>query len=113
MLQHVLPKGLQRARCFGFQHPNSAGAIRLPQVLHLRATPGNQARSAPERSAWRCACGQPMQAVRRRMPALQCADASNKPSVNPLAVNPPSVNPPSVPVNPPDKPDAGQAHTMH
>ena len=37
VLQHVLPKGLRRSRNFGFLHPNSAGAIRLLQVLHLRA----------------------------------------------------------------------------
>lgn len=32
----MLPKGLRRARNFGFLHPNSARAIRLLQVLHLR-----------------------------------------------------------------------------
>lgn len=39
VLQHVLPKGLRRARNFGFLHPNSARAIRLLQVLHLRGPP--------------------------------------------------------------------------
>ena len=39
VLQHVLPKGLRRSRHFGFLHPNSAQAIRLLQVLHLRAGP--------------------------------------------------------------------------
>ena len=98
VLQHVLPRGLRRSRNFGFLHPNSAGAIRLLlQVLHLRAPPGSQARPAPARPAWRCACGQPMQVVRRRMPALQAADTPNLPPLR---------------VKPPDKPSAGQGHTM-
>ncbi|MBM6712146.1 transposase, partial [Faecalicatena contorta] len=80
VLQHVLPKGLRRARNFGFLHPNSAGAIRLLQVLHLRAAPfgfgsgfGSTADTPamPTRPLWRCACGQPMHVVRRRMPAMQ------------------------------------------
>ena len=108
VLQHVLPKGLRRSRNFGFLHPNSAGSIRLLQVLHLRVTPGNPVRPAPERPAWRCVCGQPMLVVRRRMPPLQAGDAPNLPSMNP-----PAGNPPSLPVKPPDKPSPGQAHTMH
>jgi len=103
VLQHVLPKGLRRARNFGFLHPNSAGAIRLLQVLHLRAAPRPQTPLAPARPAWRCACGQPMHVVRRRMPALQPGDASN----------PSPANPPPLRVKPPDKPDPGQTHTMH
>lgn len=75
VLQHVLPKGLRRARNFGFLHPNSAGAIRLLQVLHLRAARPAQAPPMPQRAAWRCACGAPMQLLCRRMPAAQ-TDAS-------------------------------------
>ena len=47
VLQHVLPKGLRRSRNFGFLHPNSARAIRLNQVLHLRATPAAASTVAP------------------------------------------------------------------
>jgi hypothetical protein len=36
LLQHVLPKGFQRARNFGFLHHNSRRALRLLQLLHLR-----------------------------------------------------------------------------
>ena len=97
-LQHVLPKGLRRSRNFGFLHPNSVGAIRLLQVLHLRAAPSAGALTAPTRPAWRCACGQPMHVVRRRMAALQ-PDAGGRAQ--------------SSRVNRPDKPDAGHAHTMH
>ena len=70
VLQHVLPKGLRRSRNFGFLHPNSAGAIRVLQLLHLR-TLATALPSIPPRPTWRCACGQPMQVLRRRMPALQ------------------------------------------
>ena len=97
VLQHVLPRGLRRSRNFGFLHPNSTGAIRLLQVLHLRVAPGNQALPSPVRPAWRCACGQPMHVVGRRMPPLQAADTPNLPPLR---------------VKPPDKPNAGQGHTM-
>ena len=49
-----------------------------------------------------------MQVVQRRMSALQSVDTPNLPSVSPLVANPSSLR-----VNLPDKPDAGQAHTMH
>ena len=98
MLQHVLPKGLRRARNFGFLHPNSARAIRLLQLLHLRAVPAAPTAATTQRPAWRCVCGQPMHVVRRRMPALQPEGGPNGQPV---------------PVIRPDKPDAGQVHTMH
>ncbi len=95
VLQHVLPKGLRRARNFGFLHPNSADAVRLLQLLHLRATPTTTS-TAPTRPAWRCVCGQPMRVVCRRMPPLQ-----------------PDVAGPGQPsrVVRPDKPDRAQART--
>ena len=98
VLQHVLPKGLRRARNFGFLHPNSAGAIRLLQVLHLRAARPSGTMAMPTRPAWLCACGQPMHVVRRRLPAM-----------------PPETPPKPQPVRvaPPDKPDVAHAHTMH
>ena len=68
VLQHVLPKGLRRSRNFGFLHPNSAQAIRLLQVLQLRAAPSAGLPAVPPRATWRCACGQPMRVIRRRMP---------------------------------------------
>jgi hypothetical protein len=98
VLQHVLPKGLRRARNFGFLHPNSARAVRLLQLLHLHAAPAADASTAPTRPAWRCVCGQPMRVVCRRMPPLQ-----------PDAAGP---GQPSRVVRP-DKPERGQAHTMH
>lgn len=95
VLQHVLPKGLRRARNFGFLHPNSAASIRLLQVLHLRAAPSAvHTQAAPARPAWRCTCGQTMFVLCRRMAAM-----------------PPDDPPRQCPgrVTPPDKPGA-RAH---
>lgn len=95
LLQHVLPKGLRRARNFGFLHPNSAQAVRLLQVLHLRpAKPPCAAAAISSRPAWRCACGQPMTVLRRRLPP-EVSDTCN------------------VVHDKPDKPDPGAAHTQH
>ena len=68
LLQHVLPKGLQRARNFGFLHHNSRRALHLLQLLHLRPSAA-QAQAAPlvSRPVWRCACGGVMVILRRRM----------------------------------------------
>ena len=98
VLQHVLPKGLRRARNFGFLHPNSANAVRLLQVLHLRAASSAGTIAMPARPPWRCACGQAMQVLRRRMPAMP-------PKAPP--------KPPPIHVTPPDKPGAAHAHTTH
>ena len=94
VIQHVLPKGLRRSRNFGFLHHNSARAIRLLQVLHMRAVPTP---AMPPRPAWRCVCGQPMHVVVRRMPPLQPEGAPDGQAVNAVK---------------PDKPAAAQVHTM-
>jgi len=97
MLQHVLPKGLRRARNFGFLHHNSARAIRLLQVLHMRAVATVPTPAMTARPAWRCVCGQPMHVVARRLRPLQPEGAPNGQTVN---------------VMQPDKPAAAQVHTM-
>jgi hypothetical protein len=97
VLQHVLPKGLRRARNFGFLHHNSARAIRLLQVLHMRAAPTVPSPATPARPAWRCACGQPMHVVARRQRPMQPEGAPNGQTVA---------------VAQPDKPAAAQVHTM-
>jgi hypothetical protein len=66
LLQHVLPKGLQRARNFGFLHHNSRRSLRLLQVLHLRPSVPPPPTQTP-RPVWRCACGGAMVILRRRM----------------------------------------------
>jgi hypothetical protein len=99
LLQHVLPKGLRRSRNFGFLHPNSAAAVRLIQLLHLRAAPPARAgEPLPNRPAWRCTCGQPMHVVRRRMAALQPLDGLH---IQPWRAHPPETS------------NAAQASTMH
>ena len=65
LLQHVLPKGLQRARNFGVLHHNARRTLALVQLT--QATPGLADTTPPARPVWRCACGQPMLIVRRRM----------------------------------------------
>jgi hypothetical protein len=97
VLQHVLPKGLRRARNFGFLHHNSARAIRLLQVLHMRAVATVPTPAMTARPAWRCVCGQPMHVVARRLRPLQPEGAPNGQTVN---------------VMQPDKLAAAQAHTM-
>ena len=97
VLQHVLPKGLRRARNFGFLHHNSARAIRLLQVLHMRAVPTVPTPAMTTRPAWRCVCGQPMHVVARRLRALHPEGAPNGQTVS---------------VVQPDKPAAAQVHTM-
>jgi Putative transposase len=72
LLRHVLPKGLQRARNFGFLHHNSLRALRLLQLTHLtpkpsQAPPAPPPTQPPTRPIWRCACGGVMRIVRRRM----------------------------------------------
>src|SRR5574337_964365 len=82
-----------------YLYPNSAGAIRLLQLLHLRAAPAAPPSAArTPRPAWRCACGQPMRVLRRRMPALQPDPTPNAQDAR---------------TRRPDKPDAAQVHTMH
>jgi hypothetical protein len=67
LLQHVLPKGFQRARNFGFLHHNSRRSLRLLQVLHLRPSAPSAAAPPQPRPVWRCACGGVMLILRRRM----------------------------------------------
>lgn len=71
ILQHVLPKGLRRARNFGFLHPNSKRLMALLQVV-LKVIPSLMATWIKPRAPWLCACcGAPMQVVKRRMPPLE------------------------------------------
>lgn len=67
LLRHVLPKGLRRARNFGFLHPNSK---RLIQLLHLlfKINPGWAAAAIRMRPVLTCpCCGGVMRIVRTRI----------------------------------------------
>ena len=67
LMQHVLPKGLRRARNFGFLHPNSKRLIALLQWV-LKLTPRVPQTWMKVRPPLRCpCCGAAMQIVRRRI----------------------------------------------
>jgi hypothetical protein len=72
VLQHVLPKGFRRARCYGLLHPNCRRGVALARTMALRRQPCVPA-AAPSlaevqrpRLVCRC-CGAPMRIVRRRI----------------------------------------------
>lgn len=68
VMQHVLPKGLRRARCYGFLHPNARRMAALLKLL-VYCLPAQWPKAAQptERAAWKCShCGWPMRVVLRR-----------------------------------------------
>ena len=70
LLQHVLPKGLRRARQFGFLHPNSKRLRELLQRL-LMLAPGQVGAWVRLRPALACpCCGGAMRIVRTRIRPL-------------------------------------------
>ena len=69
LLQHVLPKGIRRARNYGFLHPNKKGLIALLHLV-LRIVPRPPTPHKP-RPAFACpCCGKPMRILRRRLPPM-------------------------------------------
>jgi hypothetical protein len=67
LLQHVLPKGLRRARNFGFLHPNSKRLLQLLQLL-LKLAPGRAGAWVRLRPALTCpCCGGNMTIIRTRI----------------------------------------------
>ncbi len=66
LLQHVLPKGLQRTRNFGFLHPNSKRLIALLRVV-FRMTNTKPPQAMRPALACPC-CGGAMKIVRTRIP---------------------------------------------
>ena len=67
VLQHVLPKGLRRARNFGFLHPNCKRLIALLQVL-LKFAPSRTLAWVKQRAPILCSCcGALMVIVRTRI----------------------------------------------
>jgi hypothetical protein len=89
LLQHVLPKGLQRVRTFGFLHHNSRRTLRLLQLTHLMPQPSPASTQAPPaRPVWRCACGGVMRIVRRRMRPDQAPPHASPQTVRPDKTHP-------------------------
>ena len=67
LLQHVLPKGLRRARQFGFFHPNSKRLLDLLRLL-LKVVPAPAGAWVKPRPALACpCCGGGMTIVRTRL----------------------------------------------
>lgn len=87
LLQHVLPRGLQRARNFGFLHHNSRRTLRLLQLTQGLPAALPPPPPPPTRPVWRCACGQPMRILRRRMGPEETA-AATAATVAPRTVRP-------------------------
>jgi hypothetical protein len=67
VLQHVLPKGLRRARNHGFLHPNSKRLIALLRLLVFRQPPAPTQATQRAKLVCRC-CGEPMIILKRRIP---------------------------------------------
>lgn len=71
LLQHVLPKGLRRARNYGFLHPNSKRLIQHLQIL-FKLDPKKWIAKIKTRAALICqCCGACMQIVRTRIPVSE------------------------------------------
>jgi len=70
IVQHVLPKGLRRARNFGFLHPNCKRLIALLHLV-LKLTPRPLAEGLTLRAPILCSCcGAVMLIVRTKIPSL-------------------------------------------
>lgn len=67
LLQHVLPKGLRRARNFGFLHPRAKRLLQLLQLLLKRAPDPAQAWVKPRPMLTCPCCGGDMRIVRTRI----------------------------------------------
>lgn len=82
VIQHVLPKGLRRARNFGFLHPNCKRLIALLHVL-LKFVPPQIAAGVKERPPIACpCCGAVMKIVRTRVHSLFPRPAPTPPVAN-------------------------------
>ncbi len=67
LMRHVLPKGFQRTRCYGFLHPCSKKLIKLLQLV-LRVSPYIMLQQKKERATLTCPrCGKKMKIVRTRL----------------------------------------------
>lgn len=78
LLQHVLPRGFRKVRCYGFLHPCSKKLIKFLQLV-LRVKPARMFKKALERAKIICpACGEAMRivATRIRKPAWRRAPLS-------------------------------------
>ena len=77
LMQHVLPKGFRRVRCYGFLHPCSKKLIKLLQLL-LRFNPIMMARQLKQRAKIKCmSCGAKMEIICTMIPAAWIQQAAH------------------------------------
>lgn len=68
LMQHVLPKGFRKVRCYGFLHPCSKKVIALLQLV-LRFNPKMILKNLKPRANFSCKhCGADMQIIRTMIP---------------------------------------------
>jgi hypothetical protein len=71
LMQHVLPKGFRKVRCYGFLHPCSKLIIRILQHI-LQFNPSTMLKQLRPRPTIRCkACGSEMKVIGTRLPAIR------------------------------------------
>jgi hypothetical protein len=71
LMQHVLPKGFRRIRCYGFLHPCSKKIIKLLQLI-LRFDPRMMFKNLKQRAKITCkCCGAKMSIIRTMIPAVR------------------------------------------
>jgi len=69
LMQHVLPKGFRKARCYGFLHPCSKKVIKLLQHI-LRFNPVSMFKKLKQRAKITCkCCGAEMKIICTMIPA--------------------------------------------
>lgn len=77
LMQHVLPKGFRKARCYGFLHPCSKKIIKLLQFI-LRFNPVNMVKKLKQRAKITCkCCGAKMKIIRTMIPAIRVLQAAH------------------------------------
>jgi hypothetical protein len=71
LMQHVLPRGFRKTRCYGFLHPCSKKVIRLLQLI-LRFDPGMMLKKLKPRAKITCKyCGARMSIIRTMIPSAR------------------------------------------
>lgn len=94
VLQHVLPKGLRRARSYGFLHPNARRMAALLALLVFKP-PMQQQPPQAKRATLRCSCcGAPMRIISRNTPPPPPRRAATPTSRDCAASPPPATGAP-------------------
>jgi hypothetical protein len=77
LMQHVLPKGFRRVRCYGFLHACSKKLIKLLQLI-LRFNPIMMVKQLKQRAKITCKfCGAKMEIIRTMIPAALIQQATH------------------------------------